>query len=61
MPHAPLTGLRIVLSARGVAAAYAARLLGTMGADVVLVEPPEGSPLRRQPPFLKDGVSALFA
>jgi crotonobetainyl-CoA:carnitine CoA-transferase CaiB-like acyl-CoA transferase len=56
-----LTGLRIVLTARGVAAVYAARLLGTMGAEVILVEPPAGSPLRRQPPFLKDKVSALFA
>jgi crotonobetainyl-CoA:carnitine CoA-transferase CaiB-like acyl-CoA transferase len=69
MPNAPLTGLRIVLTARGVAAAYAARLLGTMGAEVILVEPPEGSPLRRQPPFLDAGkapqgegrASALFA
>ena len=66
MANAPLTGLRIVLTARGVAAAYAGRLLGTMGAEVILVEPPEGSPLRRQPPFLKatageEPVSALFA
>lgn len=59
--NAPITGLRIVLIARGVAAAYAARLLGTMGAEVVLVEPPLGSALRRQPPFLADNVSALFA
>ncbi|MDR2856618.1 MAG: CoA transferase [Novosphingobium sp.] len=57
----PLDGLRIVLTARGVAAAYAGRLLGTMGAEVILIEPVSGSPLRRQPPFLKDGVSALFA
>jgi crotonobetainyl-CoA:carnitine CoA-transferase CaiB-like acyl-CoA transferase len=57
----PLDGLRIVLTASGVAAAYAGRLLGTMGAEVVLIEPPQGSPLRRQPPFLKDDVSALFA
>lgn len=59
--NAPLTGLRIVTTARAVAAAYAARLLGTMGAEVVLVEPSAGSPLRQEPPFLKDGVSALFA
>lgn len=61
MPNAPLTGLRIILTARGVAAAYAGRLLGTMGAEVILVEPPQGSALRRQPPFLADDVSALFA
>jgi crotonobetainyl-CoA:carnitine CoA-transferase CaiB-like acyl-CoA transferase len=46
-----------------VAAAYAARMLGVMGAEVILVEPPQGSPLRRQAPFLDDQgrVSALFA
>ena len=61
LTSSPLTGLRIVAHASGVAAAYAARLLGTMGAEVVLVEPPQGSPLRREPPFLDGGVSALFA
>ncbi|MBW8752691.1 MAG: CoA transferase, partial [Sphingomonadales bacterium] len=59
--NAPLTGLRIVLIARSVAAAYAGRLLGTMGAEVLLVEPPQGSSLRREPPFLSGDVSALFA
>jgi crotonobetainyl-CoA:carnitine CoA-transferase CaiB-like acyl-CoA transferase len=66
--NAPLTGLRVVANASGVAAAYAARMLGAMGAEIILVEPPQGSPLRREPPFL-DGegpedqgkVSALFA
>jgi crotonobetainyl-CoA:carnitine CoA-transferase CaiB-like acyl-CoA transferase len=59
----------VVAHASGVAAAYAARMLGAMGAETVLVEPPQGSPLRRQAPFLDnkgglDGqgsVSALFA
>jgi crotonobetainyl-CoA:carnitine CoA-transferase CaiB-like acyl-CoA transferase len=44
-----------------VAAAYAARMLGVMGAETILVEPPEASPLRRAAPFLGEGVSALFA
>jgi len=57
----PLTGLRVLLRAGGVAAAYAGRLLGTMGAEVILLEPSQGTPLRREPPYLKDGVSALFA
>lgn len=61
MPDAPLAGLRIALTARGVAACYAGRLLGTMGAEVTLIEPPTGSPLRGQPPFLAGGASALFA
>jgi crotonobetainyl-CoA:carnitine CoA-transferase CaiB-like acyl-CoA transferase len=58
----PLAGLRAVATARGVAATYAARMLATLGADVVLVEPEAGSPLRREPPFLPGGeTSALFA
>jgi crotonobetainyl-CoA:carnitine CoA-transferase CaiB-like acyl-CoA transferase len=58
----PLSGLRVIVRADGVAAAYAARMLSTMGANTVLVEPPYGSALRREPPFLPGGeVSALFA
>ena len=56
----PLAGLTVVAHASGVAAAYAARMLGTMGAEVTLVEGAEGTPLRREPPFLAE-TSALFA
>lgn len=61
--NAPLTDLRVVVCASGVAAAYAGRLLGTMGAETVLLEPPSGTPLRLEPPFIdgSGGVSALFA
>lgn len=65
--HEPLIGLQVVVHASGVAATYAARMLGTMGASVLLLEPKGGSPLRREPPFLPradDGegaTSALFA
>lgn len=53
MPR-PFEGLRVVdLSAR-LSGAFAARLFGDFGADVVLVEPPEGHPLRTEPPFLDD-------
>ncbi|GGC02430.1 CoA transferase [Novosphingobium endophyticum] len=48
----PLTGLKVVVHASGVAAAYAARMLGTMGGQVLLIEPAGGTALRRQPPFL---------
>jgi crotonobetainyl-CoA:carnitine CoA-transferase CaiB-like acyl-CoA transferase len=61
MTTAPLANLRVIVRASHAAAAYAARLLGTMGADVTLAEPPDGSALRRQPPFLPGGDSALFA
>lgn len=61
-PHPPLSGLRVIVHARGVAAAYAGRLLATLGAETILLEPPQGSALRDEPPFLPDTqVSALFA
>ncbi len=60
--NAPLKNLIVVVRASGVAAAYAGRLLATMGAETVLLEPPGGSPLRQEPPFIGDSdVSALFA
>ena len=58
----PLAGCRVFEHSRTVAAAYAGRLLAAMGATVVMVEPPEGSPLRTAPPLLNGtGHSALFA
>lgn len=63
MSDAPLKGRRVVVSAAGAASAYAGRLLAVMGAEVVLLEPPGGGPLRAEPPWL-DGegrVGALFA
>jgi len=61
--EAPLSGLRVVLRASHAAAAYAGRLLGTMGAEVILAEPEGGTRLRAEPPFLpgSDKVSAVFA
>jgi crotonobetainyl-CoA:carnitine CoA-transferase CaiB-like acyl-CoA transferase len=40
---------------------YCSRMLADFGADVILVEPPEGTVIRRMGPFRKDdGVSQLF-
>src|SRR5687767_9874186 len=50
----PLRGLQVVDLA-GDIGAYCARLLGDLGADVLLIEPPTGHTMRRRPPF-KDGV-----
>src|SRR5262249_29400404 len=49
----PLRGIRVIECGELVAAPYAAKLLGHLGADVVKVEPPEGDPARRRPPFLR--------
>ncbi len=48
-----------LLGTRGVelvsdATAFAGKLLADMGADVVLVEPPQGAEARAYPPFLED-------
>jgi benzylsuccinate CoA-transferase BbsE subunit len=47
-----LSGLRVIDLADELAA-YAARLLGDLGADVIRVEPPGGSRTRREPPFVE--------
>src|SRR5690554_721348 len=57
----PLAGCYIVERSRSAAAAYAGRLLATLGATVVMLEPRGGSPLRGAAPLLEDGTSALFS
>lgn len=50
--HGALDGYRVLEIGTGVAAAYAAKLLADLGADVVKIEPPRlGDPLRRRGPF----------
>ena len=58
-PRLPLRGLRVV-ETPGESTATAGRLLADLGADVVLVEPPEGCPARREAPWV-DGESVPFA
>lgn len=48
-----LSGLRIVDCTGGVYN-YCGKLFAELGADVTLIEPPEGTELRHQPPFLDD-------
>ncbi len=48
MVDAPLSGLRVLETAVGVAGPYAGRLLAMLGATVVKIEPPTGDPARRQ-------------
>jgi crotonobetainyl-CoA:carnitine CoA-transferase CaiB-like acyl-CoA transferase len=50
----PLDDVTVVECGQGVAAAFAARLLGTFGATVIKVEPPEGDVTRRRGPFPDD-------
>jgi crotonobetainyl-CoA:carnitine CoA-transferase CaiB-like acyl-CoA transferase len=56
----PLEGYRVLELSTGPAAAFAGLLLRFMGADVEVVEPEGGSPLRNHPPFA-GGESMLFA
>jgi crotonobetainyl-CoA:carnitine CoA-transferase CaiB-like acyl-CoA transferase len=59
-----LEGIRVVECGEGVSAAYAAKLLADLGADVVKVEPPGGDLTRRRGPFPGDEIdpekSGLF-
>lgn len=50
MPH-PLSGIRVVEIGDRIAAAYCGKLLRDAGADVIVIEPEGGSPLRRSGHF----------
>ena len=47
-------GLRVIDLSSRLSGAWAARLFADFGADVTIVEPPEGHSLRHEPPFLDD-------
>lgn len=57
----PLTGIRVLELSRDVPAAYCGRQFAAWGADVLVVEPPGGSPVRRLHPFAPDGGSQVWA
>jgi crotonobetainyl-CoA:carnitine CoA-transferase CaiB-like acyl-CoA transferase len=54
LPPGPLAGLR-VLDQSGPLGNYCGKLFADLGADVILVESPDGTPLRHEPPFLGPG------
>lgn len=60
-----LAGIRVVEAGTGVAAAFAARLMALLGADVIKIEPPQGDLTRLRGPFPGDTAdlekSGLFA
>ena len=47
-------GLRVVDLSNRLSGAWAARLFADFGAEVTMIEPPDGHPLRHEPPFLGD-------
>ena len=53
----PLAGVRVLELAGGVAAAYCGRQFALWGADVVVLEPEGGSPLRRMGPHGGEGAA----
>jgi crotonobetainyl-CoA:carnitine CoA-transferase CaiB-like acyl-CoA transferase len=57
----PLAGWRVLELAEGVPASFCGRVLADLGAEVVMVEPPGGHPLRSAPPRRADGFSGRFA
>ena len=57
MVPATLDGLRVVDLGARASTAWCSRLLADYGADVVMVDAPDGHELRRHPPFGPDGRS----
>ena len=51
---AAFEGLNVLDLSDRLSGAFAARLFGDFGAEVTLAEPPDGHPLRHEPPFLDD-------
>lgn len=56
----PLDGIRI-LEVAAPAVSYAGRILRDLGADVILIEPPEGGSERRAPPFAERASDGLLS
>jgi crotonobetainyl-CoA:carnitine CoA-transferase CaiB-like acyl-CoA transferase len=49
-----LAGVRVVEAGQGVAAAFGAKLMALLGADVIKIEPPQGDRTRWRGPFPED-------
>jgi len=62
--QSPFSALKIVECGQGISAAFAAKLLADLGAEVIKIEPAEGDLTRRRGPFPEDkpdpGKSGLF-
>src|SRR5918999_484781 len=50
-PPGPLHGIRVIECGGMVSAAYAAKLMADLGADVIKIEEPDGDDARRRGPF----------
>lgn len=56
---AMLSGVRVLDLGGGEALSYAGRMFADLGADVILVEPPDGGPARRVPPLVMTPVGEV--
>ena len=54
LPVGPLAGVKVLDLSEDIAGSFCARLLADYGAEVLKLEPPSGSALRRMPPFFGD-------
>ncbi|MGE3075026.1 MAG: CaiB/BaiF CoA transferase family protein [Dehalococcoidia bacterium] len=56
-----LANIRVLDLSSSASGAWCSRMLADFGADVVMIEGPEGHPLRREPPFDAEGKSITAA
>ncbi len=56
----PLQGIRVIEIAQNLAGPYCGEILGTMGADVIKIERPEGDDARGWGPPFHDGMATSF-
>ena len=61
LPHPALKGIRVVEIGHYTVVPMASRILGSLGADVIKVEPPTGDVTRRAAPLREDGLAYVYA
>lgn len=59
-PKPLLAGLKVLDLSHFLAGPYATMILADLGAEVIKVEPPTGDPIRKVPPFIREGMGSMY-
>ena len=60
VPGPPLRGVKILDLSHFLAGPFATMILADLGAEVIRVEPPDGDPIRKVPPFIRPGMGSMY-